>query len=64
MFQRLVIIYGFVFKSRRGHQFVASECEWVPVRILRVLLSRSVPPQIRHKILQARKKMEYGNNEH
>ena len=41
-------------------QFVVSECEWVPVRVLRVLLSGLVPPQI----LQSRKQMEYDNNEH
>ena len=40
-----------------------SESEWVPIRILRVLLSGLVPPQIQ-QILQARKQMEYDNNEH
>ena len=33
-------------------------------RNLRELLSGSVPPQIQHNFLQARKQMEYDNNEH
>ena len=41
-----------------------SGCEWVHVRILRVLLSRLVSPQIQHKFYKHVKQMEYDHNEH
>ena len=41
-----------------------SECEWVPVRILQVLLLGLIPTTNTTQILQARKQVEYDNNEH
>ena len=39
-----------------------SEWEWVLIRILRVLHSRLVPPQIQHKFYKHVKQIEYDNN--
>ena len=41
-----------------------SEWKWFLVRILRVLHSHLVPPQIQHKFYKHVKQMEYDNNEH
>ena len=42
---------NWIFKWICSFQFVVGACEWVLVRILRVLLSGLVPPQIQHKFL-------------
>ena len=42
---------------------VVSGCEWVTVRILRVLILGLIPTNTT-QISQARKQMEYDNNEH
>ena len=39
-------------------------CQWICIRILRVLLSILFPPQIQHKTLQSRKRNGIGHNEH
>ena len=55
-----------VMKTRhfRLLSLVVMECEWVPVRILRVLLLGFIRTTNTTQILQAHKQMEYNNNEH